>query len=127
MPQPRPRSLLSRISLARALVALALVLVAINVASAIWDARTAHERAERRASRTVSNITHVLAEQTAASLEAVDVILRDMVRTGSAGAVAVSMGRLAEEVARVPTLAALLVLDEQGIVLGRTGTLPPIE
>ena len=65
------RSKLSRIPLGRALIALGVVLVAINIASAIWDVRKSQERTERRAERYYSNMTRLLAEQTAASLEAV--------------------------------------------------------
>ena len=71
-----PRSALSRIPLGRALIALGLVLVGINVAAAIWDVRKAYERTERRALRDFSNMTRLLAEQTAASLDSVDLILR---------------------------------------------------
>ena len=127
MAAERARSVLSRIPLGRALVALALVLVAINVASAIWDARKAHQRTEERALRDLANITRVLAEQTAASLEAVDVLLRDMVRTGGAQIVAKGMPRLTDELARVPTIAALVVVDDQGRLLGGTTALPDID
>jgi hypothetical protein len=78
------RSKLSRIPLGRALIALGIVLVAINICSAIWDVRKAYERTERRSQRDFSNVSSILAEQTASSLEAVDLILRDAARSGSA-------------------------------------------
>ena len=62
------RTALQRISLARALVALGIVLVAINVGSAIWDIRAERTLTERRAQRDFSNLTRLLAEQTSASL-----------------------------------------------------------
>jgi PAS domain S-box-containing protein len=127
MPTAHVRSALARIPLGRALIALGLVLVAINIASAVWDVRAAYGRVERRAQRDISNMTRVLAEQTAASLEAVDVILRDMVRTGGAPAVADGIPRLKEELAHMPQLAALLVLDADGKVLARTGPTPGID
>ncbi len=127
MPGSRARSVLARIPLGRTLVAVGVVLVVINVASAVWDVRTAYDRVERRAQRDLSNMTRVLAEQTAASLEAVDVILRDLVRTGAANRVAERVPRLGEELAHVPTIAALLVLDAQGRVLARTGETPGID
>jgi PAS domain S-box-containing protein len=123
----RARSALDRIPLGRTLVAVGVVLVVINVASAVWDVRTAYDRVERRAQRDLSNITRVLAEQTAASLEAVDVVLRDMARSGTARAVAERVPRLRDELADVPTIAALLVLDAQGQVLERTGDIPAID
>src|SRR2546425_939138 len=49
MPTAGARSAASRITLTRALVALGAVLVGINVASAIWDARTDRDRTELRA------------------------------------------------------------------------------
>src|SRR2546429_5658616 len=52
----RSRSTASRITLTRALVALGAVLVGINVASAIWDARTDRDRTELRARRDLSNL-----------------------------------------------------------------------
>ena len=76
MPTARIRSALSRIPLGRALIALGVVLVGINVCAAIWDIRKAHERTERRALRDFSNMTRLVAEQTAASLDSVDLILR---------------------------------------------------
>jgi PAS domain S-box-containing protein len=123
MPAARARSALSRIPLGRALIALGLVLVGINVASAIWDIRSAHERTERRAQRDFSNMTRLLAEQTAASLEAVDLILRGL-RMKSAAEVAASVPRLREELARIPQIAAIVVLDAQGQVLAGTSETP---
>src|SRR5262245_54897977 len=121
------RSALARIPLGRGLVLLGLVLVGINIASAIWDVHAARERTERRAQRDFTNIVNVLAAQTAASLEAVDVILRDMVRTGSAKAVAEEVPRLRDGFAHVRKIAALLVLDAQGRVLARTGQTPGLD
>ena len=126
MPSPRARPLLSRIPLGRALIALGLVLVAINVASAVWDVREARERTERRAQRDFSNVTNLLAEQTAASLEAVDLILR-AVRTKTASEVAASVPRMRDDLARIPQLAALALLDAQGRVLAATSEPPALD
>ena len=123
----RARSALARIPLGRTLVAVGVVLVVINVASAVWDVRTAYDRVERRAQRDLTNMTRVLAEQTAASLEAVDVVLRDMARGGTAKAAAERVPRLRDDLANVSTIAALLVLDAQGEVLARTGDAPAID
>ncbi len=86
MPAALARSA-NRITLTRALVALGFVLVGINVASAIWDVRTDRDRTDLRARRDLSNLSGLLAEQTAAALEAVDLVLRDAVREGTAAKV----------------------------------------
>jgi PAS domain S-box-containing protein len=126
MPTARARSALSRIPLGRALIALGVVVVAINVGSAVWEASTARERTERRAQRDFSNMTRLLAEQTAASLEAVDLILR-AVRTKTAGEVAASVPRMRDELARIPQIAALTLLDAQGRVLAATSEPPALD
>src|SRR5262245_27404308 len=123
----RARSVLARIPLGRTLVAVGVVLVIINAGSAVWDVRTAYERVERRAQRDLTNVTRVLGEQTAASLEAVDVTLRDLARSGNARAAAAALPRLRDELVHVPTIAALLVVDAQGRVLERTGETPAID
>ncbi len=61
--------MLGRITLKRALVGLGVVLIAINVASAIWDIRSDRERIEERSLRDFSNLTSLLAAQSSASLE----------------------------------------------------------
>src|SRR3972149_4789559 len=109
MPASSLHSALARILLTRErrLVALAMVLVGINISAAIWDIRADRERPERASQRAVSNITRLLAEQTAASLEAADLILRDAQRDGSADRVAAGVPRLGDELAHVPQIAAL--------------------
>ncbi|HEX7220624.1 MAG TPA: PAS domain S-box protein [Burkholderiales bacterium] len=105
---PRASRALSRIPLGRALIALGLVLVAINIGSAIWDVRSAHQRTERKAQRDFSNMTRLLAEQTAASLDSVDLILRGVQGKGS--------GEADDLVRMPPHLASLTVLDAHGRV-----------
>jgi PAS domain S-box-containing protein len=117
------RGRLSRIPLGRALIALGLVLVGINVGSAIWDVRKAHERNERRALRDYSNMTRLLAEQTAASLDSVDLILRAVHSKPPADIVAIEP-KLREELARIPHIASLMVLDAQGQVIARSAGTP---
>ncbi len=127
MPTARVRSALSRIPLGRALIALGVVLVGINICSAIWDVRNAQERTERRAERDFSNLTRLLAEQTAASLDAADLLLRDASREGSAPRVAAMAERLRDELAQIPQIAAFLVLDADGRVLARTNPTPALD
>src|SRR5262249_31283008 len=101
MPAGRLRAALSGISLTRALVALGAVLVAINVGQAIWDIRADRQRVQQRAQRDFSNLTRLLAEQTAASLEAVDLVLRDAGRDGSSAKTAEAPRPMPEELAPV--------------------------
>src|ERR1051325_5847343 len=101
MPAGRLRAALSGISLTRALVALGAVLVAINVRQAIWGISADRERVRHRAHRDSSTPPLLLAEQTAASLEAVDLVLRDAVRDGSSAKAAEALGHMPEELAHV--------------------------
>src|SRR3989441_1064628 len=127
MPTAAARSAASRITLTRALVALGAVLVGINVASAIWDARTDRDRTELRTRRDLSNLTGLLSEQTAAALEAVDLVLRDAVRDGTTAKVAAMTPRLRDEMVHIPQVAGFLVLDADGRVVGRTNETPAID
>src|SRR2546428_13898500 len=114
MPTARARSAASRITLTRALVALGAVLVGINVASAIWDARTDRDRTERRARRNLSNLGGLLSEQTAAALETVDLVLRDAVRDGTTAKVAALAPRLRDEMIHIPQVAGFLATQPDG-------------
>jgi PAS domain S-box-containing protein len=127
MPAASVRSALARVSLTRALIGLGMLLVAINVASAIWDVRSNRSFTERRAQRDFSNLTSLLTEQTAASLEAADLILRNAQRAGGAQSVAGAAPRLRDELVRVPQLAEILVFDAQGEIVARTSELPTID
>ena len=115
----------SRITLRGALIALGVLLVIINVDSAVWDTRTDRERAELRTQRDFSN--RLLAGQTAATLEAVDLVLRDTVRERSAAKVAAAAPRLRDEIIHVPEVAAFLVLDAGGSVIARTSEVPAVD
>ena len=120
------RSALAGISLTRALIGLGILLVAINIASAIWDVRADRQRTELRALRDFSNLANILAEQTAASLEAADAVLREAQRDQSAAAIAASAPRLHDELMHIPQVAAFLVLDASGRVLARTNDMPTL-
>ncbi len=121
MSPPAVRSALSAIPLGRALIALALVLVGINVASAVWDVREARLRTERRALRDFANTTRLVAEQTAASLDAVDLILRTAPARPASEAIE---PRLKDALPRIAQIAGLVVLDEDGEVLSSSGEVP---
>jgi PAS domain S-box-containing protein len=103
------------------------LLVAINVGAAFWDARIDHARTELRAQREMSNLAGLLAEQTAATMEGVDLVLRDAAREGRAGRVAAMAPRLSDEMLRIPQVAAFLVIDAAGRVVGRTNETPTID
>ncbi len=127
MPAGAVRSALARVSLTRALVALGMLLVAINVGDAIWDTRADRLRTERRAQRDFANLTNLLAQQTAASLHAADLIMREAQRAGSAPQAAAAIPRLRDELVHMPQIAALLVLNAQGEIIARTDELPSID
>jgi len=122
----RLRSALERLSLVRVLIALGVVLVAINIGSAVWDALSDRERTFRDVQRDVSNITSLLVEQTAGGLEAVDLVLRDVQRMGTSAQIAARAARLHDELAYLPQVAAILVFDEQGRIVARTNEAPAI-
>src|ERR671935_2013286 len=93
----RLRAALERLSLVHLLIGLGLLLVVINIGSAVWDAMSDRERVFRDVQRDVSNITSLLAEQTATGLEAVDLLLRDVQRMGPPGRIAMQASRLQDE------------------------------
>ena len=116
-----------QITLIRALVALGVVLVAINIGSAIFDVRNARARTEDDALRDFANLTRLLSEQTAASLEAADLVLRDAMRAGDARKVAAMTPRLRDELGHFPQIAGFIVIDEDGQVVARTNELPAVD
>ena len=127
MPAAANPSAGSRITLRGALIALGVVLVGINVGSAVWDVRVDRARTELRAQRDFSNLTGLLAEQTATLLEAVDLVLRDVARDGSAERIAALAPRLSDEISHIPQVGAFLVLDAGGRVIARTNEAPTLE
>src|SRR5438105_2109065 len=120
----RVRSVLERMSLVRVLIGLGIVLVAINIGSAVWDALSDRQRIFSDVQRDVSNITSLLAEQTAGGLGAVDLVLRDVQRMGTAAQIAARESRLRDELAYVSQVAAILVFDAQGRIVARTNEAP---
>ncbi|HYL24475.1 MAG TPA: PAS domain S-box protein [Burkholderiales bacterium] len=123
----RLRAALEQVSLVRLLIGLGVILVAINIGSAVWDALLDRQRTFRDVQRDVSNITSLLAEQTASGLEAVDLVLRDVQRMGSASRIALQEPRLRDELAYVSQVASILVFDQQGKIVARTNEAPAIE
>jgi len=123
----RLRTALERVSLVRLLIGLGIVLVAINIGSAVWDAMSDRERIFDDAQRDVSNITSLLAEHTATGLEAVDLVLRDAERMGPAARLANAAPRLRDALMHLPQVAAILVYDKDGRVVARTNATPRLD
>ena len=63
------------IKLRRGLFAFGALLVGLSILSALWTVRSDRARVEEEASRNFANLTALLAEQTARSLESVDLVL----------------------------------------------------
>jgi PAS domain S-box-containing protein len=113
------KGFLQGITLTRALVALGMVLVAINFASAIWAIRAERAATEETAQRDFTNLTRLLAEQTAASLEAADLVLRNVTRHGDAVRIAALLPKPGDDEG-MPQMAAFLLADANGRVLKRS-------
>src|SRR5262249_37300253 len=77
--------------------------------------------------RDVSNITSLLADQTASGLEAVDLVLRDVQRMGGASRVASQEARMRDELAYLSQVHAILVFDAQGEIVARTNEAPVMQ
>jgi signal transduction histidine kinase len=100
-----------------ALFFFAALLVGINVLSAVWDIRNERALVERNALRDFKNLTGLLADQTARSLESVDLVLREGVNdisakgVGEPGARAL---RLRDRISGIPQIRTVLLLDRDG-------------
>jgi PAS domain S-box-containing protein len=119
-----PRTLLQRITLTRALVALGVVAVALQFAGAIWAIRMERADTEAAARRDFTNLTQLLAEQTAASLEAADLVLRNVTRHGSAERIAALLPKPGAD--DMQPMAAFALVDASGKVLKRPGDAPTL-
>jgi PAS domain S-box-containing protein len=100
------------------------LLVAINIGAAIWDVRNDLMRTEARMRRDTSNMARLIAEQTASALEAVDLVLRDAAREGSAAKAAALAPRLKDEIVHLPQVRAISVLDADGRVVASSNDAP---
>ncbi len=120
---------LNSLTLRRLLFALGALIVAVNVLSAIWDLRNSRAVVERDALRNFSNLTSLLADQTARSLESIGILLHqaalDISRDG-VGNPQLRARRLADRISGFPRIRALLVLDRNGHVVLSTdpGSVP---
>ena len=122
MPAALARSTPSRITLRRALFAFGALLVGINVVSALWTVRADRARVERDALRNFSNLTALLAEQTARSLESVDLLLGAVVsdiKAKGLGDLAAREARLKDRISGIPQVRALLPARSRRTCAGR--------
>jgi signal transduction histidine kinase len=114
---------LSGMTLRRMLFALGALLVGINVLSALWDVRNDRDLVERNALRDFNNLTALLADQTARSVESVGVLLsaaaNDISATG-VGEPAARALRLKERISGIPQIRAALVIDRDGRIVAST-------
>jgi signal transduction histidine kinase/CheY-like chemotaxis protein len=107
-------------TLRRMLFVLGALLVGINVLSAVWDARNERRVVERDALRHFNNLTALLADQTARSLESIDLLLRaaaNDISTSGVGDPASRALRLKDRISGIPQIRALLLLDRDGRVV----------
>jgi hypothetical protein len=113
----------SRITLRGALFAFGALLVGINVLSALSDIHSERTAVEHDALRDFSNLTGLLAEQTARSLESVDqlldAVLSDIKATGIGDPVVREAG-WRDRISGMPQVRALLILGPDGRVLVST-------
>ncbi len=114
----RPPSFLQRITLTWALVALGAVVVALQFAGAIWAIRMEAASNEETARRDFTNLTRLLAGQTAASIEAADLVLRNVTRHGSVERIAALLPGPGED--NMHQMAAFALIDPLGKVLKRS-------
>jgi PAS domain S-box-containing protein len=110
-------------TLRRLLFALGTLLVGINVLSAVWDIRNERKVVEDTALRDFNNITTLLADQTARSLESVGLLLRaaagDISQAG-VGDREVRTQRLKDRISGIPQVRGLVVLDKDGRLIVST-------
>ncbi|HZZ92387.1 MAG TPA: ATP-binding protein [Usitatibacter sp.] len=115
MTQPLPR-----LPLRNLLFGLGALIVSINILSAAWDLRNSRGLVERAALRDFSNLSSLLADQTARSLEAVTLLLHqaaiELDRDGM-GDPMVRSQRLRDRISGFPRVRALLVLDRRGHIM----------
>lgn len=110
-------------TLRRLLFAFAVLLVGINVLSAIWDIRNERARVERNALRDFNNLTALLTDQTARALESVDLLLRaaaNAISTTGIGDPAARALRLKDRISGIPQIRAVVLLDRDGRVIAST-------
>ena len=114
---------LSGMTLRRLLFAFAALLVGINVLSAIWDIRNERVLVEHNALRNFNNLTALLADQTARSLESADLLLRAAANDISARGVGEPSARalrLKDRISGIPQIRAVLLLDRNGRIVMST-------
>jgi signal transduction histidine kinase/CheY-like chemotaxis protein len=108
---------LSSLTLRRLLFVVGALIVSVNLLSAIWDLRNSRAVVEREALRDFNNMTAVLADQTARSLESVRILLHQVsveIARGGVGDPEFRAQRLRDRISGFPRIRAVLVLDRDG-------------
>jgi signal transduction histidine kinase len=121
-PAPATRGL-TGMTLRRLLFAVGLVLVAVNVLSALWDIRNERDLVERNTLRDFRNLTSLLADQSARALESIDLVLRDATKDMSAqgvGEPAARALRMKDRISGIPQIRAVIFLDREGRIVVST-------
>ena len=111
----------------RLLFWVAALLVAANVLSAILDLHNSRAVVERDAERSYGNLATLLADQTARSLESIEVILQQAAADISADGLGDPQARarqLRDRIAGFPRIRDIIVLDRRGHVVLRTQPQP---
>jgi signal transduction histidine kinase/ActR/RegA family two-component response regulator len=104
----------------RLLFALGALLVGINVLSALWDIRNERALVERNALRDFNNLTALLADQTARSLESAGLLVRAAasdISSNGIGKPAARVLRLKDRISGIPQVRGLLMLDRDGRIV----------
>ena len=118
---------LPHLTLRRLLFIVGVLLVSVNVLSAIWDLRNSRVVVQRDAERAYGNIATLLADQTARSLESIQIVVEqaagDISRNGI-GDPRIRSQRLADRIAGLPRIRDMLILDSRGQVVLRTLATP---
>ena len=107
----------------RMLFALGALLVGINVLSAVWDIRNERALVERNALRDFNNLTALLADQTARSLESAGILVSSAandVSVDGVGDPATRARRFRDRISGIPQMRGMLLLDRDGRLLVNT-------
>ncbi|HEY2628276.1 MAG TPA: ATP-binding protein [Usitatibacter sp.] len=111
---------LNSLTLRRLLFAVGALIIGVNLLSAIWDLRHSRAMVERNALRDFNNLSALLADQTARSLESIGIILHDAageISRQGVGDPQRRTERLRDRISGYPRIRGLLILDKEGRVL----------
>src|ERR1700759_2610035 len=113
----------------RMLVAMGVLIVGINVLSAVWDIRNERVLVERNALRDYNNLTALLADQTARSLDAAGILVSAAANDVTAGGVGDAQARarrFRDRISGIPQVRSMLLLDRDGRLVLSTDDQGPV-